>query len=236
MTRPDVNRPAATAERAVSRGARARPRDARGVSERSCRAIPPCKASWSVCWRRTGTPGRSEAPVGTPAGVRRLSPGASVGGVLHHQFIGAGGMGDIYRARDARLGRDIAIKILPASAAADAERRTRFAREASAIAALNHPNIVTIHSVEKRRCPVPHDGARRRKTLRSSSPLAESRSIGCSRSRSRSADAIGTAHQHGHHPSRPEAGECDGHHRWPREGARLWPCETARGRARTPPA
>ena len=90
-----------------------------------------------------------EAPVGAPAGVRRLSPGASVGAYSITQFIGAGGMGDIYRARDARLGRDVAIKILPASAAADAERRTRFAREAHAIAALNHPNIVTIHSVEQ---------------------------------------------------------------------------------------
>ena len=55
----------------------------------------------------------------------------------------------MYRARDPRLNRLIAIKVLPQSAASDAERRERFEREAQAIAALNHPNIVTIHSVEE---------------------------------------------------------------------------------------
>jgi Tol biopolymer transport system component len=63
--------------------------------------------------------------------------------------LGAGGMGEVYRARDPRLNRPIAIKILPEPLAADAERRARFEREAQSLAALTHPNIVTIHSVEQ---------------------------------------------------------------------------------------
>src|ERR1700758_3947275 len=58
-------------------------------------------------------------------------------------------MGEVYRARDPRLNRLVAIKVLPDTTAADPERRVRFEREAEAIAALNHPNIVTIHSVEE---------------------------------------------------------------------------------------
>lgn len=62
--------------------------------------------------------------------------------------IGSGGMGDVYRARDTRLDRDVALKVLPEAMARDPERRKRFEREAKAIAALKHPNIVTIYSVE----------------------------------------------------------------------------------------
>jgi len=62
--------------------------------------------------------------------------------------LGEGGMGEVYRARDPRLNRDIAIKILPMGGSLDVERRERFQREAQAIAALNHPGIVTIYSVE----------------------------------------------------------------------------------------
>jgi serine/threonine protein kinase/tetratricopeptide (TPR) repeat protein len=61
--------------------------------------------------------------------------------------IGSGGMGDVYRARDARLGRDVAIKILPGEFAADPERLRRFEQEAKAIAALDHPHILAIHDV-----------------------------------------------------------------------------------------
>jgi len=63
--------------------------------------------------------------------------------------IGAGGMGEVFRARDSRLGRDIAIKVLPAAMAHDPDRLARFRREARAVAALNHPHIVTIFSVEE---------------------------------------------------------------------------------------
>jgi serine/threonine protein kinase/tetratricopeptide (TPR) repeat protein len=62
--------------------------------------------------------------------------------------LGEGGMGEVYRAHDSRLGRDLAIKVLPAAMASDPDMRERFGREARAIAALNHPNIVTIYSVE----------------------------------------------------------------------------------------
>jgi TolB-like protein len=63
--------------------------------------------------------------------------------------IGAGGMGEVYRARDAKLGREVALKVLPAEMAHDPERLGRFHREAKALAQLDHPNIVTIHSVEE---------------------------------------------------------------------------------------
>src|SRR5262245_47754501 len=60
------------------------------------------------------------------------------------QKLGEGGMGAVYRARDARLERDVAIKVLPPAFAADPDRRARFEREAKAVAALSHPNIVAI--------------------------------------------------------------------------------------------
>ena len=64
--------------------------------------------------------------------------------------IGAGGMGEVYRARDPRLGRDVAVKVLPVSFAADTERLRRFEQEARAVAALNHPNILAIYDIGTR--------------------------------------------------------------------------------------
>jgi serine/threonine protein kinase len=63
--------------------------------------------------------------------------------------LGAGGMGEVYRARDSRLDRDVAIKILPELFAQDPERLARFEREAKALAALNHPNIAAIYGIEE---------------------------------------------------------------------------------------
>ena len=76
-----------------------------------------------------------------------LSPGSRVGEYSVLGLIGVGGMGEVYRARDARLNRDIAIKLLPSTLLDDPTARARFQREARAVAALNHPNIVTIHEV-----------------------------------------------------------------------------------------
>ena len=63
--------------------------------------------------------------------------------------IGAGGMGEVYRARDTKLDRDVALKILPEAFASDPERLARFAREAKILAALNHPHIAHIHGLEE---------------------------------------------------------------------------------------
>src|SRR5271154_3280064 len=61
--------------------------------------------------------------------------------------LGAGGMGEVSRARDSRLGRDVALKILPESFARESDRLIRFEQEARAVAALNHPNILAIHDI-----------------------------------------------------------------------------------------
>src|SRR5678815_372334 len=63
--------------------------------------------------------------------------------------IGAGGMGDVYRARDVKLGRDVAIKVLPAPMALDATRIARFKREAQILATMNHPHIAAIYALEE---------------------------------------------------------------------------------------
>ncbi|HKW33847.1 MAG TPA: serine/threonine-protein kinase [Candidatus Acidoferrum sp.] len=76
-----------------------------------------------------------------------LVPGSKLGPYEIVSPLGAGGMGEVYRARDSRLGRDVALKILPESFAADAERLQRFEKESRAVAAFNHPNILAIHDV-----------------------------------------------------------------------------------------
>ena len=76
-----------------------------------------------------------------------LSPGTKLGPYEIVGPLGAGGMGEVYRAKDARLGREAAIKVLPASLAGDADRLKRFEQEARSASALNHPNIVTIYDV-----------------------------------------------------------------------------------------
>jgi serine/threonine protein kinase len=78
-----------------------------------------------------------------------LTPGTKLGPYEIQSPLGAGGMGEVYRATDTKLGRDIALKVLPAEMAEDPERLARFRREAKALAQLDHPNIVTIHSVEE---------------------------------------------------------------------------------------
>lgn len=84
-----------------------------------------------------------------------LSAGTRLGAYQISGQIGAGGMGEVYRARDTSLGRDVAIKVLPASFTSDSDRISRFHREAELLASLNHANIAHIYSVE----PVPDSGA-----------------------------------------------------------------------------
>ena len=78
----------------------------------------------------------------------RLAPGSSVGPYRIERLLAVGGMGEVYRARDTILGRDVAIKILPRHFTADPERLARFEREARMLAALNHPNIGAIYGLE----------------------------------------------------------------------------------------
>src|SRR5471032_171566 len=75
-------------------------------------------------------------PAGTRLGPYELSAS-----------LGAGGMGEVYRARDARLSRDVAIKVLPASFSADADRLRRFEQEAKAAGVLNHPNVTAVYDI-----------------------------------------------------------------------------------------
>src|SRR6204780_382137 len=79
-----------------------------------------------------------------------LSAGTRLGPYEILAPIGAGGMGEVYKARDTRLDREVAIKVLPAALAQDPERLARFEREAKVLASLNHPNIAQIYGIEDR--------------------------------------------------------------------------------------
>src|SRR5512134_467022 len=78
-----------------------------------------------------------------------LGSGTRLGPYEILSAIGAGGMGEVYRAKDTRLNRDVAIKVLPKAFVTDAERLARFTREAQTLAALNHPNIAAIYGVDE---------------------------------------------------------------------------------------
>src|SRR5436190_5394608 len=79
----------------------------------------------------------------------QITPGTELGPFKIEALLGAGGMGQVFRARDSRLGRIVAIKILPHDRVNDPERKRRFLQEARAASALNHPNIVTLHDIAK---------------------------------------------------------------------------------------
>jgi len=78
-----------------------------------------------------------------------LAPGTRIGPFEIGALLGAGGMGEVYRARDTRLKRDVALKILPERVAGDPERLARFKREAQVLATLNHPHIGAIYGLEE---------------------------------------------------------------------------------------
>ena len=77
-----------------------------------------------------------------------LPPGSRLGAYEIVAPLDAGGMGEVYRARDTKLGRDVALKLLPDAFASDPDRLARFQREAHVLASLNHPNIAAIHGLE----------------------------------------------------------------------------------------
>src|ERR1700674_3972927 len=81
--------------------------------------------------------------------LRQSLNGRQLGSYKIVSMLGAGGMGEVYKAHDTNLGRDVALKVLPRDMARDPERLVRFRREARTVAALNHPHIVTLHSVEE---------------------------------------------------------------------------------------
>ena len=118
-----------------------------------------------------------------------LTPGVLLGPYEIVSALGAGGMGEVYKARDPRLGRDVAIKVLPAEFSADADRLRRFEQEARAIAALNHPHICQIHDVGPGYLVLEYiDGAPLR------GPLAPTEAV---RLILQVADALDVAHQKG---------------------------------------
>src|SRR6266704_320453 len=78
-----------------------------------------------------------------------ITPGTQLGSYEITALLGKGGMGEVYRARDTKLKREVAIKILPDEFSTDPERVRRFQREAEVLASLNHPNIAAIHSLEE---------------------------------------------------------------------------------------
>ena len=134
-------------------------------------------------------------------------------GVYHvHARIGAGGMGEVYRARDTKLGRDVAIKILPPHFTSDPERLARFEREARVLASLNHPHIGAIYGLEEA------DGVRALVLeLVEGETLADRIARGshtCSRHAQHCATDRGCARsgaREGDRPSGPEAGQYQDH-------------------------
>ena len=88
-------------------------------------------------------------PVIASSASKQLAPGTHFGSYRIEALIGSGGMGEVYRARDSKLGRDVALKILPTHLMFDRERRARLTREAQLLATLNHPHVAAIYGLEE---------------------------------------------------------------------------------------
>ena len=129
----------------------------RRFSRTSVARMRTCARRWSRCWRHTATPRASFPAVRLALGAANvdqsgpappsLTRGMRLGVFDVESFVGAGGMGEVYRARDTRLDRHVAIKVLSPDAATDPRGRARFAHEARAIARLSHPRICAMHEM-----------------------------------------------------------------------------------------
>jgi serine/threonine protein kinase len=148
-----------------------------------------------------------------------LERGARLGAYEILSLVGAGGMGEVYRARDSRLGRDVAVKILPPSFSADADRLSRFEQEARLTASLNHPNLLTVHELGR------HDGqvyivSELRRRVASRAPRWRPAVARATDYALQIANGLAAAHERDR-PSRPEARKYFRHCRWPREDSRF---------------
>ena len=158
-----------------------------------------------------------------------LSAGTRLGPYQVLAPIGAGGMGEVYRARDSRLGREVALKILPAAFASDPDRVRRFEQEGRAAAALNHPNIVVIYDAGSEGgvfyvATELLEGETLRERLAGSRAARSQSHRLCHPDRAR----FGCGARERHHSSRSEARESVPHEGWPGQDPRLRTGETFR--------
>ena len=163
-----------------------------------------------------------------------LQPGSRVGSYEVIDTLGAGGMGEVYRARDSKLGREVALKVLPDQFVSDADRLARFLREAQLLASLNHPNIA--HDSRSRRVRRSH--ARWSWSWSRASPsadrIASGRAAVGGGSADRAADrrGAGGGTRAWHRPSRPEARQRQGARRRVGKSAGFWSRQSTRSRCR----
>ena len=155
-----------------------------------------------------------------------LGPGSKLGVYEVTAKIGAGGMGEVYRAHDTTLDRDVAIKVLPDAFATDPERLARFEREAKVLASLNHPNIAAIYGLET-------SGDTRALILElvegptlqdriAKGPIPLDEALPIARQIAEALDRRGASGPRaGDHPPRSETGQCEGQGRRHGEGAGL---------------
>src|SRR5262245_29244157 len=126
-------------------------RAGRGASRRDCRsrAARPIARHYFIRNARTLIESRAVHPrIYNPLTPLSLAAGGRLGPYEIVSAVGAGGMGEVYRGRDPKLHRDVAIKVLPELFARDPERLARFEREAQVLASLNHPNIAHVYGIE----------------------------------------------------------------------------------------
>ena len=228
-----------------------RPREAQAQGHRDPRhrarsqdrpPVPERRPIWpdgSGVASRTGQSSRPSSPAQRrPAGLQwqashiqtmTLQTGARLGAYEIRGPLGAGGMGEVYRAWDARLGREVAVKVLPQSAATNPDRLRRFEQEAKAAGALNHPNVLAVYDVGSHESSSLHRlgaaggrHAARADPRRRADPAQGRRARHPDRARSRRRAPAGDR------PPRPEAGERLRHPRRPREDPGLRPRQAAR--------